>query len=250
MSDDEKSGGLVKQVYSDAAGPAVREAGDVVRRVVRLALAPLRGTLWTAERAEELLAQRVDAWLSRRGVPEEQIQTPAPQVQAGVVLGVMLTGADSTLAELFAALLASSMDKRAARTAHPAFADVIRQMTGEDARVFASLPMPDPYYLLHQGSPARPHTENSRVDDENGAWSALGNASGVADLFEVREAFANLERVGLVRREDRYEQLISGRGPLAESFLLVTNFGQRFARVCLPPDAARAGAPRNNGTPQ
>jgi hypothetical protein len=129
--------GLMKPAYEDLLHPAAKELGLVLGRTVHDALAPLRGLLWGWEQIEE---QFIPALIERLGrVPKERIVTP-PLPVAGLALEAMrFTGAEPSLRDLYAKLLATAMDRETAERAHPAFADIIRQLTPDEAKILSIL---------------------------------------------------------------------------------------------------------------
>src|SRR5205814_1313614 len=119
-------------VYRDLASPATKEVGDLTARAVRLALAPLRSLLWSFERVEEWVSHAVSERL--RGVPAERIQPPEPTIAVPALMSLTYTTNDC-LRAMYAELLATSMDKTTATSAHPAYVEIIKQMTSDEARI-------------------------------------------------------------------------------------------------------------------
>jgi hypothetical protein len=74
-----------------------------------------------------------------RHVPLERVVEPSPEVGAQVLFGVRLAGEVSELRDMFARLLTSAMDSQTAANVHPAFAEIIRQMTRDEARIAKAL---------------------------------------------------------------------------------------------------------------
>lgn len=130
---------FVGKVYEDAASPAVREFGLTVGSAVAVALKPVRGVLWTIEEFENWAGAAVQERVRRRSVPDSRIRSPDARLYAGVAVGMVSAGNTEELRDMFANLLATAMDVDTATLAHPAFAEILRQITPDEARLFASL---------------------------------------------------------------------------------------------------------------
>lgn len=136
-----EAGKLLPEVYKDALQPATREVGSTLGRTVKAALAPVRALVWSWEQAEAWLESTVTERLEKRGVGLDVVVTPGPQLTAGIIRGVQVSGpeADSTLRELFGNLLATAMEQDRSGDAHPAFAEILSHLTSDEARILVAL---------------------------------------------------------------------------------------------------------------
>ena len=131
---------VVKEVpvYQDAIQPAAQELGKAlgtVAKLVNIALAPVSGLVWGYEQIREFTATKVAEKL--KGVPEEEIITPKPNVAGPAIEALRYTGHEESLSEMYANLLATAMTKDKASLAHPAFVEIIRQLTPDEAKILA-----------------------------------------------------------------------------------------------------------------
>jgi hypothetical protein len=113
--------------------PAATEIGQTLGRSVRVALGPLRVLVWGFEQIEDFLYASVTEKL--RGVRPENIVTPAPTIAGPAIEALRFAGHDETLREMYATLLATSMDATTSALAHPSFVETIRQLTPDEARI-------------------------------------------------------------------------------------------------------------------
>jgi hypothetical protein len=132
---------LAPKVYEDGLRPSVVEVGRTLGGVVRTALRPINGLVWSVDQAVEWLEDAAIKLLEKRKTPPEQIITPRPQILDGVIRGVRAAGPepDPALRDLYASLFATAMDGRTAPTAHPAFADILQQIVSDEARIIRLL---------------------------------------------------------------------------------------------------------------
>lgn len=149
MSSEDGNGGLVGEtakaiaeiakavpIYPDAVQPAAKEVGKslhLVARAVNAALAPVEALVWGVEQIREFVRDRVATKLEN--VPPEDIQQPKPHIAVPAIEALRYTGTEPELSELYANLLATSMDKATAYRAHPGFVDMIKNMPPDEARI-------------------------------------------------------------------------------------------------------------------
>lgn len=111
-------------IYQDVVQPAAQEIGkalQTVAKTVHIALAPISALVWGYEQISEFVGRRVTEKL--KNVPPERIQTPSPNVAVPALEALRYTGHSEPLRELFANLLATSLDSETARNAHPSFVE-------------------------------------------------------------------------------------------------------------------------------
>lgn len=142
-------GGILKlavPLYQDAIQPSVEELGDVMKRAVQLALLPVRALLWSFEQIEEFVYAKVSERLKR--VPAEDLVEPALNVVGPALEALRFAGDAPDLRDLYANLLAAAMYDKMKNGAHPAFVEVIKQLTPDDARLIRLFTNPRPFPLL------------------------------------------------------------------------------------------------------
>lgn len=122
--------------YRDLVQPAAKEVGSALgysAKAARWLVAPI-----------ELLGayhDRYEQYLIRVGkkVPLENFTQGHPQVCGPALDGLKYTDPNSLLTELFLNLLAAAIDKDRQHNAHPAFAEIIKQLSPDEARVLFEL---------------------------------------------------------------------------------------------------------------
>ncbi|MGH9877432.1 MAG: DUF4393 domain-containing protein [Nitrososphaerales archaeon] len=189
---------LVKAVpiYDDAIQPVAKETGkalQTVGRAVNAALLPVRGLVWGVEKIEEFVHSRVSKKLE--GIPAENICTPDPAVAGPALESLRYTGHKESLSELYANLLASAMDISTAKTAHPSFVEIIRNMASDEAKLMN--------FIL--GKQVFPVIDLKKVLIENGGEqiiheliSTIGHDAGCEHKELTASYLNNLERLGLI----------------------------------------------------
>jgi hypothetical protein len=69
------------------------------------------------------------------GIPEENLVTPSAIVAVPALQGLSYTFEEASLKDLYLNLLATASDSRRANRAHPAFAEIIKQLAPDEAEV-------------------------------------------------------------------------------------------------------------------
>ncbi|RLU00918.1 MAG: DUF4393 domain-containing protein, partial [Ketobacter sp.] len=160
MSEDNESqnknpGGIIKQtidsatalskavpIYEDAVQPLAKETGKALGtlgKAVNVALAPISLVVWGYDQMKVFLENKVTEKLEH--VPEDRIITPPPNVAGPAIEALKFTGHDETLQDMFANLIANSLDSKTVVEAHPSFVDIIKNLSPDEGlilKVFAS----------------------------------------------------------------------------------------------------------------
>lgn len=212
MSEDKKIRGTVDAikdlaeavpVYQDAIQPAAKEIGkdlQTIAKTVHVALSPLRGLIWGWEQIEDFVKRTVAEKL--KNVPTERIVTPALNVAGPAVEALRFVGNEPDLRELYAQLLATSMDANTAAEVHPSFVEMIKQMTPDEARLLKRLSERRPAPVVDLGI--------EWTNGDGGEVDALVNCSllGVEAACEhvgnTPVYLDNLCRLGIVEIRDEF----------------------------------------------
>jgi hypothetical protein len=246
---------VIPKVYEDAAQPAARELGETLAGAVRVALSPVTFVVWSYDQVLEFVQPRVEERLARLKAGPQDIRQPAPEVAGPILSALRFPDQDPSLRELYLNLLARAMDGRIPGP-HPAFVEVLRQLSPAEARLVPVLatPRPDP-------PPSFPAIAvNVFLADGSGFITPLPNVCALGRDLGVNDPtpqqwIDNLARLGLIEvdrtvtinTQALYEEL--QRHPLVESVRLQTQpqglrfslarhtirgteFGLAFARAC------------------
>jgi abortive infection alpha-like protein len=270
MSDDNKirdAAQVVKAVveavpvYQDVVQPAARQVGkglETVAKTIHVALAPLAALVWGYETMAGYLGEALSKRL--KGVPPERIITPQATVAGPALDALKYAGPDPDLRELYANLLARAMDQRTALMAHPAFVEILRQLTPDEARILKAI-------AERESIPVLSVTSQNRSDGSYNwvlhRFSTLGEEAGCAFQALTPTYLDNLLRLGLLElHEDKRDatpgaydglrahasvveamkqaQAADGsRTPhVLEQVLVVTSLGRQFCDAVVKPIAA------------
>ena len=128
---------VVNKTYDDVIHPTASFLGVTVCRTIKVAFAPIRSLIWSAEKLEEWVLNKVSGYLE--GVPEENIITPDPLIAVPLLEQVRISDKHEHLKELYAKLLAKAMNKMEADKILPSYVDVIKQLSVLDVEILELL---------------------------------------------------------------------------------------------------------------
>lgn len=126
----------VKEAYSDAVSPAAKQVGELgedLVKVLRLVLFPVQHLAALQDRYRNFLKTSVAR------VPSDKQITPPPQILGPVLEGVRYEPEGTEIDEMFSQLLSTSMDKDRVEHAHPAFPQIIKQISADEAKLLKAL---------------------------------------------------------------------------------------------------------------
>lgn len=248
--------GLVKAVpiYEDAVQPVAKQVGkslETVGRAVNAALLPITGLVWGAEKIHEFLATKVADRL--KDVPLEDIIPPKPNVAGPAIEALRFTGHEESLRDMYANLLANAMDKNTSDGAHPAFVEIIKQLTSDEAKLMAFFLEARPFPLVNVRSEK---TEGSGGVSIATNLSLFGEQAGLEHQSLVPSYLNNLSRLGMIGLLDSHytdegiydeleaSQIVQQQVAIAQSKpnrvshlvrrgVWLTSFGLQFGCVCI-----------------
>ncbi len=203
MSDDmnnEIAEQLVSQtagkVYDDIAHPAIQATGQIVSfipRSIRVLLGKWEKWIVNGEYAiketEKLLEKKLE------NIPAEKIVEPEPYVAIPAIQQLSYSLDSEELREMYANLLASSMNKDTQSNVHPAFVDIIKQLCPDEAKLLKYL----------SDNPNQPLIDiRLRNMKERGYFVKLHNFTNIADDIcenpnEIFSYLDNLERLKFIK---------------------------------------------------
>jgi len=233
-----------KELYVDLLRPAATELGKnllTVTELVTIAFGPLRALVAGLKQVEIWLGEALQQRLG--SVAPEELQTPASFIAGQVLLQLPFCVGAEQLRDMYANLLASAMKVSVAHDVHPAFVQVIQQLTPDEALVLQKIRR-DGRFVLQEEL------------DQHGRCA--GDAASLASQFRLycvaakavvvdqSDAYLeNLLRLRILsethwhegklvsptgfwdRREDPYVRNVSSR------VIEVTSFGTRFLATCV-----------------
>lgn len=200
------------------AGENLGKAAVTISETVNNALLPLAALNFGIKKAREYFSDKFGQEMAERlaTVPPAEIVDPKTSVAGPALQGLAFTHEDPDLKEMYLRLLATAMDRRVAMHAHPAFVEVIKQLTAEEAHILRLLmAAPDQLVPIVQivlrtvGTPLEQLLMSHLLD--------LRDEGGAKEFPEAPAMVDNFIRLGLI--EVSYDREL----PKDESYEWATN---------------------------
>ena len=236
------------KTYDDIAHPTAHATGQIISfipRTIKVWLGKWEKWILNGEYAiretEILLAEKL------KHIPEDKIVEPEPYVAVPAIQQLSYSLDSEELRELYANLLASSMNADIKRDVHPAFVDIIKQLAPDEAKLLR-------YFSEQNAIPAVEVRERSESGTGFRIFAKL-NFTMPDGLLDVPQNYlvyvGNLIRLQLVEiptdthysNESLYKSLenpIIYLGAHTERLMFerkiikISPFGKLFVKICQP----------------
>lgn len=243
--------------YKDTLQPSFKAIGGIVALPFRAIDAALsKPKLWVEEkyynyeRTRQLLAEKL------QHTPEELIVQPENYVAVPALQQIAYCFDSDELRDMYANLLANSMNKVVKNGVHPGFVEIIKQLSPDEAKILKYM----------SANRIIPTITLRYLHSDGGGIDIIKNFSDVAELTkcenpqDVAKYFDNLVRLGLIVNagglstltdKTRYEPLKNHKwvAPHAsiqqatsmgfdkvsfdEGFVQLSSYGKGFCSICL-----------------
>jgi len=250
-------------IYPDLIQPAAKELGEglhTVAKAVNIALEPFVALVWGYDKIKEYVIGALAKRL--QGVQAERIISPSPSVAGPTLEALRFAGHDPTLRELYANLLATAMDTKTANEAHPAFVEIIKQLTSDEARILqimeakTVIPVIDVRIVIPSGGMIEHVRTFSLIAEEAGCFhlelcqAYIGNLSRL-NLIEISgdkrledgKCYEPLEQHPMIVEIcEEIKNIQNLNCQFHRHYLSLTTWGSMFLRACVN-DVARSATP-------
>lgn len=250
-------------IYEDGLQPFVKQGGkalETVGKTINMALSPISGLVWGYEKISEYIQTSLEEKFKSNKVPLENITTPDPLIAGSLINNFRFIGEKQSLRDMYINLLATSMNKETASTAHPCFVEIIKQLSSDEAKIMS--------LELHSQIQNKAIIKIQGLMDNGGFLDVYEHLSTIpyAANCEFPESFptylSNLTRLGLLsftyesyfKHEDFYKVIKElsltqayinhiltdewyinfGYKPhLQKGMIFITPLGSQFQKACL-----------------
>lgn len=130
-----------EQLYTDALHPGAVQIGkavETVGMVVNRIMSPLRAWAAAGEENTNKLSDKIAQKLNN--VPTDKIVSPNKRIAVPAIIANSYTD-EEELRDLYANLLAKSMNKETVSSVHPAFVEIIKQLSPREALFLKTIPI-------------------------------------------------------------------------------------------------------------
>lgn len=236
------------EITKAAVEPAAAQIGEGLGNLFYLVFSPLAKARIKKEHEIKLYGLAIQNEISK--VPSDILIEPSLSIVGPALEASKYFIENSELREMFARLIASSMNSKQADKTHPAFVEIIKQITPDEAKILKELGVTD-YPTLNLLS----------QNDDGSYFPVLMNFTDIQDKAschkptQIFSYLENLDRLGLIRiyearqlaGETVYEDLLNhqvivqgivaadllGRHKIVKTSISVTPFGKSFYESCI-----------------
>lgn len=175
---------------------ALSEGGKAlttVGKAVNAALLPVKGLVWGADKIEKFLSEKLSEKFT--DVPTVKIQEPDLTIAGPAIENLKFCGHKNILRDMYANLIASSMNLDKSDDAHAAFVDIIKNLSPDEAKIlkFLHTKKPQPLIDIYRKS-----KENEGEIICKRLVNAITKQAGCEKMGAISSYFDNLSRLGLI----------------------------------------------------
>lgn len=252
---------LAVKTYEDTAQPTLKATGEILElipRAIRAALAPVEE--WILHK--EYQVKKVDKLLKEKlkNIPPEQIESPEPYIAVPALQAISYCMDNNELRDMYANLLASSMNKIVRDGVHPSYVEIIRQLCPDEAKILRHIAMEEyiPTISVYYGDASE---GNIRIVKD---FSDVGYIAQCERPLDICKYLGNLSRLGLIEIPDSsqtlhysiadtrlYEPLenhtyiqslisnanipegVKNTPEIVRNYASITDYGRGFCAICL-----------------
>lgn len=185
---------LAKDVYNDGLKESVKETSGVISlipKAIKAALLPLEK--WTLNREYNLKETEILLEKKLKNISKEKIISPEPYIAVPTIQALSYSMNSEKLRNMYANLLSKSMNIDTKDEVHPAFVEIIKQMSPTDAKILKK---------FVNNRPNIPLIDIIERNIENRTYALL--LSNLTNIFDydnitISVSIDNLLRLGLIQ---------------------------------------------------
>ncbi len=200
---------MFSHIYKSGLKGAVDETGKALQTVgqaVNTVLLPVQCLVWGADKIKNWLNENIAKKLEN--VEPECITPPNLHIAGPAIEALKFTAQEEELREMFATLLANSINSKRSNNVHPAFVGFIKSMNSVDAHILRILAKKSGAALIDIGILT---TDIGAVHYSARNVSLLGIEANMEGPWSATPAIENLERMGLctiIKSQSLYDKKV------------------------------------------
>lgn len=178
MSDADKLLDAVKEVakdaYVDGGRPVVKPTGELlglVPRAIKAALAPVEK--WVLQREYNIAETQRLLEEKLKNISPDQIEAPEAYIAVPALQNISYCMDNAELRDMYANLLANSMNKVVKNGVHPGFVEIIKQLSPDEAKILRLRRFTKGYYIKQPNMDCQP-TEFTALSRHRAVFSWAG----------------------------------------------------------------------------
>lgn len=244
---------LVNQFYQDLAQPTVKTIGKTLGTTFEFATIPALALGLATEKVKANFAKRLEEYKKKLDkIPEENRCVVEPEIGEPIIRNLMNTTNDQ-IADLFTTLLANASNIKTLDKAHPKFAQIVQNMTPDEALIIQYLKEHDEVcYMDFRGEFGKekgfltimsyatliPNEVKLSYPDNINAYISnlisLGILQDMSGTYKTNDAtYKEIEKFYRADLEKQWMPHFFTKISTKKSYLDVTEFGELFIDACI-----------------
>ena len=239
----------IGELYNDLAKPSLSTIGQTLQGATRVALAPISAVIWGYDKIAAYLDVAIPEYFAQRKIDKDKIITPDPSVAGPLIDAMRYNSHKEEPRKMFVNLLGATMNSES-NDEHPAFVEVIKQLSSDECKMLIHLHSDDKQPILKQRLKLN---ENSGEIDLTPFFSDICYLSNCQFPKKFPEYLDNLTRLGLISQshgrflsDDTYYEVLRNHPAFPKvmdidpkflkeekGYYQLSDFGKRFCKVCI-----------------
>ncbi len=187
---------IAKDVYEDGGKPVLKPTAQcfgLIPRAIKAAFLPMEQ--WILKKEYNLAETEAILQEKLQNVKPENIVSPEPHIAVPALQYISYCMDNKELREMYANLLANSMNKVVKDGVHPSFVEIIKQLSPDEAKILKEMQKEKYEYPII--SLWYRNKENNGVEVVR-FFSNIVEKCGCEKFENFQEYFDNLQRLGLI----------------------------------------------------
>lgn len=128
----------IEEIYKDGLQPVIIEVGRGLKNTVKLVLTPISALAWGYDKIAEHLNFAIPEYFKSRNISSDKIFSPDYSIFIPALEAMRYT--KDEIRTKFVNLICASMNIDTAEFVHPAFTEILKQLTSDEAKILNKLP--------------------------------------------------------------------------------------------------------------
>lgn len=244
---------VVSQFYKDLAQPTIQTIGKTLNTTFEFATIPALALGLATEKVKANFAKRLEEYKNKLDkIPEEDRCLVEPEIGEPIIRNLMNTTNDQ-IADLFTTLLANASNIKTLDKAHPKFAQIVQNMTPDEALIIQYLKEHDEVcYIDFRGEFEKgkgfltimsyatliPNEVKLSYPDNINAYISnlvsLGILQDMSGTYKMNNSvYIEIEKLYRKDLEKQWIPHTFTKISTKKSYLDVTEFGELFINACI-----------------
>ncbi|PLY11236.1 MAG: hypothetical protein C0626_01305 [Arcobacter sp.] len=179
------------------SGKNLGQAALTITKTINNALLPLAAINYSFDKAKKYFSEKFEKDMEKKAskILEEDLVEPKASIAGPTLQGLAFSHEENNLKEMYLSLLTTAMNKKEADNAHPAYVEIIKQLTSSEANLLKLILNYSVYLPICQII-----ERNTKNNSEQIIKNHITNVKGTEkDIKKIPASIENFIRLGLIK---------------------------------------------------